>query len=657
MTESRRFAWVAIAWHVLVILILACLPLIEHGEFWWALRARELKPVVLLLSGYAVAALGVLAFVRQDGLSAALRALATALGVLCVCLAALLLFSRAGAPRYLLAPTLAAFVLIPLSVLHPWVRRIGVGVLALALISSAALAWKAFNASTRNDAVASSYLKSAFYNLQLIVHKGVVPAPATRGGGLDQLGGDILLGDGGGALYLLSFDDEGRLRARALPTRVPANREAFAAAFGGSAHAPKRSAEYSEAGPPRVQTWRFRVADVMARTDGDEARIFASHHYWKEDEGCFVVRVSMIEGSLGALHETLASASWRTLYETSPCVPLTGPHRKLGKNPFRGEEIGGRMALLDEHTLLLTLGDHGFSGSESAHSFSQDPQASYGKTIRIDIDDQSHEIYTSGHRNPQGLYVAADGRVWLTEHGPQGGDEVNLLAAQGDYGWPRVTYGAEYGSLAWPFNDRQGRHDGFIQPAFAWTPSVGISNLIGIERDLFPVWRGDLIAGSLATRSLYRLVVEGDRVVLAEPLPIGKRVRDLIELDDGRLLVWTDDAALVTVEPAQGSSGAILFSTLCTGCHVARDGISHGVGPDLYGIVGRPVASAAGFDAYSDALKELGGEWTRERLDAYLRDPQATAPGTTMAFAGIRDDAERAAVLEHLAKVSAPREK
>lgn len=653
---SRRFAGFAIAWHALVFLILACLPLIKYGEIWARMPPGEYRAFELLLAAYAVSALAALLFIRGEGGSAAVRALALGLCVLCVCFATLL-FSRSGAPRYLLLPTLAAFLILPLSVMRPWAAKAGAAVLALALIAAGALAWRSFEANPRKGKVETSYVKSAFYGLELTTHMGVVPEPATRGGGLDRLGDDLLLGDGAGALYLLSFDETGRIQARELPTRVPANREAFAAAFGGSAQAPKRSSEYSEAGPPRVQTWRFRIADVIAQTDGDEARIFASHHYWKEEEGCFVVRVSMIEGSLGALDESLGSASWRTLYETTPCVPLTGPQRKLGKNPFKGEEVGGRMALLDEHTLLLTLGDHGFSGLESLQSFAQDPDAAYGKTIRIDIDDQSHEIYTLGHRNPQGLYVAEDGRVWLTEHGPQGGDEVNLLAPQADYGWPRVTYGTEYGALAWPLSARQGRHSGFVEPAFAWLPSIGVSSLIGVERDLFEVWRGDLIAGSLATRSLYRLVIEGDRIVLAEQLPVGRRVRDLIELDDGRLLLWTDDAALVTMAPAQGASGAMSFATLCAGCHNSKDGLSHGIGPDLYRIIDRPVASAEGYDSYSSALRNFGGTWTRERLGDYLRDPQATAPGTTMAFAGIADDAERAAVLDHLATLSAAGER
>jgi cytochrome c2 len=532
------------------------------------------------------------------------------------------------------------------------VQLLGLAALGAATVGVGAYTIWSVSKIDRTQATAEErYVKTAFYNLQLTTHRNVVETPATRGGGLEHIGGEILLADGGGLLYALSFDERGKLHARRLPTRVPANREEFAAAFGGNARV-TGSSDYVERGPPRVQTWRFRVADVLAYADGDAVRIYASHHYWNAAEECFLVRVSMVDASLSALDDSLREAEWRTLYDSSPCLPMTGPNRKLGKNPFRGEEIGGKMALLDADTLLLTIGDHGFT--EVLRTYAQDPEYDYGKTIRIDLNSQKSEIYTLGHRNAQGLYVAPDGLVWLTEHGNQGGDEVNVLTPQGNYGWPMVTYGTEYGAFAWPLSRTQNRHDGYVQPAFVWTPSIGVSALMGVERDLFGVWRGDLIAGSLATRSLYRLVLVEDRVVLAEPIAINERVRDLLELEDGRLLVWTDSAALITVEPAQGMSGALSFAAQCSGCHEVSDGLAHRIGPDLLRIVGRDVASAPGFDGYSAALKSMGGKWTRERLDAYLRDPQAAAPGTTMAFPGVKDDAQRAALLDHLETLLAP---
>ena len=652
MQTPARFFLPPIAWSILAMLTLLCLPALQFGALWWDIPLRRLAPVVVLLTAYGLSVLAVLLYIRECSVGGAARALVITLAVFGLFLAACALLEY-ELPRYILLPTLAAaLILIPLSVSGRAVQKLGVAALGVAALAVAAYTVWSVSRIDRTQATAEeSYLKTAFYNLRLTTHRNVVEAPATRGGGLEHVGREILLADGGGLLYALNFDEHGKLRARQLPTRVPANREEFADAFGGNARV-MGSSDYVERGPPRVQTWRFRVADILANADGDALRIYASHHHWNGAEGCFLVRVSMIEASLSALDDSLREGEWRTLYDSSPCLPMTGPDRKLGKNPFRGEEIGGKMALLDADTLLLTIGDHGFT--EVLRAYAQDPEFDYGKTIRIDLNSQQSEIYTLGHRNAQGLYISPDGRVWLTEHGNQGGDEVNVLAPQGNYGWPLVTYGTEYGQFAWPLSRTQNRHDRYVQPAFAWTPSIGVSALMGVERDLFGVWRGDLIAGSLATRSLYRLVTVEDRVVLAEPIAINERVRDLLELEDGRLLVWTDSAALITLEPARGMNGALSFASQCSGCHEVSDGLAHRIGPDLLRIAGRDVASAPGFEGYSAALKSMGGKWTRERLDAYLRDPQAAAPGTTMAFPGVKDDAERAALVDHLETLLAP---
>jgi cytochrome c2 len=228
-----------------------------------------------------------------------------------------------------------------------------------------------------------------------------------------------------------------------------------------------------------------------------------------------------------------------------------------------------------------------------------------------------------------------------------------LLQQGANYGWPFVTYGTEYGALAWPLSRQQNRHEGFVQPAYAWVPSIGASSVIQITSDKeFPIWRGDLLIGSLATRSLYRVVLNGEHAILSEPIPLNHRVRDLLELPDGRILVWTDDAALLTVEVASGTDGAATFSTMCMGCHQAVDGISHRIGPDLYGILDRGIAAAPGYDEYSAALRSHPGRWTREHLDSFLRDPQTFAPGTTMAFGGISDDQQRKELIDYLVRLS-----
>jgi aldose sugar dehydrogenase len=129
-------------------------------------------------------------------------------------------------------------------------------------------------------------------------------------------------------------------------------------------------------------------------------------------------------------------------------------------------------------------------------------------------------------------------------------------------------------------------------------------------------------------------------------------VRDVLELDDGRLLLWTDETALLTIEPISGSNAEITFATSCLGCHRIADGFAHRMGPDLRGLMDRRVASAANYSAYTPALKRLGGEWNRERLDQFLRDPQAMAPGSSMVFPGIADDQQRAALVDYVIATS-----
>lgn len=653
MTSASALFWNRIAWYVPAGAVLTLLPVLKYSQLWWELPRPQKFALLFVALVYAIACVATLWLECEQSWRAAVRTLVRSFAILALPLVAFVVLGR-EVPAYLLAPLcLCLASIIPLSV-SPLARSrlpaIVLGIAALGVISFAVR--QVVNESNQEQVAKSSYLRSAFYTLQAISYEGVVPTPATRGGGLDHLGDRVLLGTGDGYLYLLDIRSDGGLpKLEKLATRVPHNRDEFAAAFGGSATAPTDSREYSEAGPPRVQTWRFRVADVIAKQTGENVRIFASHHWWKPDEECFVVRVSELSARAADLAASIGAAKWRTLYEASPCIPLTGPARKRGKNPFKGEEIGGRLALLDDATLLLTLGDQGFSGAESLQAFAQDPAAAYGKTIRIDLASGASHTFTMGHRNPQGLYVTPEGRIWLSEHGAQGGDEVNLLVEGANYGWPTVTYGTDYGSSIWPVSRTQGRHPGFRQPQFAWLPSVGISQIIRLESAAqFPIWQGNLLVGSLSTRSLYRLVVDGERIVLSEPIALDKRIRDILELRDGRILVWTDDAALVLIEPASGNDGATLFATQCSGCHSIVDGMSHRLGPDLANVLGREIASASGFKEYSAALRAQQGEWTKQRLDEFLRDPQAMVPGNSMGFAGVPDAKQRALLIDYLSR-------
>jgi glucose/arabinose dehydrogenase len=214
---------------------------------------------------------------------------------------------------------------------------------------------------------------------------------------------------------------------------------------------------------------------------------------------------------------------------------------------------GGRMAFLPDGTLLLTTGD-GFDYREAA----QDVDSGLGKVLRMNDDGSaaagnpfpgSPYVFSYGHRNPQGLAVSAQGDIWLHEHGPRGGDELNLIESGINYGWPAITYGLDYsGAVISPYSEWQG----MAQPEKYWVPSIAPSGLSIYEGDLFPEWRGDLLLGALVDQEVRRIDLSGDRVVGEEALfeELNARVRDVRVGPEGALYVLTPDR-IVRITPAE----------------------------------------------------------------------------------------------------------
>lgn len=455
--------------------------------------------------------------------------------------------------------------------------------------------------------------------------------PKVLGGGLatDPADGGLYLARARGQIYRVSWDDSARLRLTDTGLRVPVNNDAFETDTG-----------------EQVNAGWFRVADIVVVRNGSSVRLIASHHFWKHDDRCFVVRLSSL--TLSERNATAARESdvpsWRTVFESRPCLPIE--HGARG-DPFAGLQAGGSVAALGSDSVLLTVGDHQFDGWNKTPGYIQDPDAHYGKTVLIDLGERDNEVFTTGHRNPQGLTVDRRGRIWATEHGPEGGDELNLLRRGGNYGWPYHTYGTEYGSVTWPLSDSV-RRDDYVFPVYAWVPSIGVSETVAVRNTSFVHWRDDLLVAALRGQSLWRLRLDGDRVTFAESIPIGERVRDVVATPDGAFVLWTDSKSLVRLRPDTARDrGSVVFASRCAGCHGTRYGKETGIGPSLRGLFDRPVASAEAFE-YSSALRELDGKWSEGRLDAFLADPDSVVPGTTMAFEGIDDPAARKSVIEYL---------
>ncbi len=225
-----------------------------------------------------------------------------------------------------------------------------------------------------------------------------------------------------------------------------------------------------------------------------------------------------------------------------------------------GRHFGSRLVFDRAGLLYITLGDRG--EMERA----QKPDDHAGSVIRLHDDGRvpadnpyvgkpgwKPEKYTLGNRNMQGAALHPQtGLLWTHEHGPQGGDEVNVIRAGVNYGWPVITYGANYGT-----GTRIGEgtaKPGMAQPLHYWVPSIAPSGMAFYNGDKFPRWRGDLFVGALKDPMLVRLRLDGEKVVREERLLKGRlgRIRDVRAGPDGYIYLLTDETngVLARLEPA-----------------------------------------------------------------------------------------------------------
>lgn len=230
---------------------------------------------------------------------------------------------------------------------------------------------------------------------------------------------------------------------------------------------------------------------------------------------------------------------------------------------------GSRLAFDGKGYLFITLGDRQVppSGDLEKHP-AQDLSNHYGAVVRLHDDGRvpadnpfvgqagaRPETWTYGHRNGQGLVIHPEtGDVWMNEHGPQGGDELNLLEPGKNYGWPVVGYGVNYrtGSAIHAATMR----DGMANPAHVWVPSIGISGMMVYTGDRFPGWKGNIFVGGLAGEQIGRLTMDGRRVLNVETfLQRMGRIRDVRQGPDGYLYIAFEDRSnaptpIVRLEPA-----------------------------------------------------------------------------------------------------------
>lgn len=208
---------------------------------------------------------------------------------------------------------------------------------------------------------------------------------------------------------------------------------------------------------------------------------------------------------------------------------------------------GHRIAFAKDGTMFVSSGDR------QKMDPAQDPNSDLGKIIHMTDEGQriGGRWYSMGHRNPLGIAFDADGRLWESEMGPRGGDEVNLIVQGKNYGWPRVSYGSHYSGEEIPDDHKAA---GFEEPKVWWNPAISPGGLMIYSGDLFPQWKGDAFVPALSGESLIRIDLDGDQAKKGDQWAMGKRIRGVEQGPRGEVFLLIDEQSgggLVRLDPAK----------------------------------------------------------------------------------------------------------
>lgn len=291
------------------------------------------------------------------------------------------------------------------------------------------------------------------------------------------------------------------------------------------------------------------VPEIYLRGQGGLLDI-AIHPNFRKNKFIYLSYASEdIEGKGGNTTISRAILNGDTLEELEVLYKGTPDSRK-------GQHFGGRMEFDNENYLFFSIGDRG-----NRNVNPQDINIDGGKIYRIKDDgtipkdnpfyndgNAKKAIYSYGHRNPQGMFKhPLSGKIWTNEHGPRGGDEINIIEKGKNYGWPKITYGINYSGTTITKNKSLPNME---QPLYYWIPSIAPSSFEYISSEIYPDWKGSLLAGALVFKYIERIVLEDDIVVsrskIAENLG---RPRDIKQGPDGYIYVSIENKGVYKIIP------------------------------------------------------------------------------------------------------------
>ena len=510
--------------------------------------------------------------------------------------------------------------------------------------------------SNRSYDVETSLLNIGVDVVSIGIETGVEGINYMPGGGITSFGDEIVLMAGDGRFHVATSAKDIVLNESIGPKR---NWLAYLALQNDPAYS-----EYE------IITHRIRYNDLLFIDKGDLAgHLIVSYIEYHPGQACVTNNVAkvLIDKSVTSFKEVhLAEEDWQVVYRTRPCLKF-----KKRFDAVEGHMSGGKLAYSGSgNSVYLTSGDFHFDGTRAPlPSIAQNDSNEYGKILSIDVIAGTSKTISKGHRNPQGITVTSSGQVIVSEHGPKGGDEINLIFEGKNYGWPLESFGTAYSGASMPEAKTYGRHDTYEKPIFSWMPSSAITNVRHLE-NFHPNWDGDLLVPTLKSGLLYRLRLEGDRILYAEAIKLDRnRLRYIHQHGEGQLVLWADSFELFFITPRKMTFESELFADYarsaqlsdermdkvqiakakCMECH-SFVGHTAVASPALQYVFGAKAGSGK-FKSYSEGLKQADFIWDTEKLAQFIHNPQSIVPGSYMPQQNISDE-EAKLLVDYLAFLS-----
>jgi glucose/arabinose dehydrogenase len=322
-----------------------------------------------------------------------------------------------------------------------------------------------------------------------------------RGAGLAVLSNDeLLLGGGktGGEIFLYNLSSK---KLTKLASLISANR--------------------------RVNDSRFAINDIAVLSQSQSAaNLLISYPRLGLQRDCVEVVVENV--NYDRINQKIKRV--KTWLVTKPCVPISAV-----------QHTSGRFAVIDSKSAYVTIGDLGYTQISNRKK-----RGDLGSIFKVSSTSVSK--FSQGHRNAQGILLYNGKDLLAAEHGPRGGDELNLIKAGSDYGWPFVTYGQPYGSGDYVRPTKTGTHAGFVEPLKYWVPSIAPTELVQLPKSGWGDWSNQLVLGTLREQVLVFMAID-ERFVVTNTVnvDIGERIRDLEVLSTGELVATTDSGQLLVI--------------------------------------------------------------------------------------------------------------